>query len=102
MEEMLHAGKLTLGELQRNGANILGFLLKSPSILLLTDRICAEELEVMNTKEADDVDAGDLIAITSDPETQEMVVDGSLLHPAKGNTDILAVTNDYMGEFTVK
>ena len=102
VEEMLHAGKLTLGELQRNGANILGFLLKSPSILLLTDRICAEELEVMNTKEADDVDAGDLIAITSDPKTQEMVVDGSLLHPAKGNTDILAVTNDYMGEFTVK
>ena len=102
VEEMLHAGKLTLGELQRNGANILGFLLKSPSILLLTDRICAQELEAMNTKEADDVDAGDLIAITSDPETQEMVVDGSLLHPAKGNTDILAVTNDYMGEFTVK
>ena len=102
VEEMLHAGKITLGELQRNAANILGFLLKSPSILLLTDRICAEELEVMNTKEADDVDAGDLIAITSDPETQEMVVDGSLLHPAKGNTDILAVTNDYMGEFTVK
>ena len=102
VEEMLHAGKLTLGELQRNGANILGFLLKSPSILLLTDRICAEELETMNTKEADDVDAGDLIAITSDPETQEMVVDGSLLHPAKGNSDILAVTNDYMGEFTVK
>lgn len=102
VEEMLHAGKLTLGELQRNGANILGFLLKSPSILLLTDRICAEELEAMNTKEADDVDAGDLIAITSNPETQEMVVDGSLLHPAKGNTDILAVTNDYMGEFTVK
>ena len=102
VEEMLHAGKLTLGELQRNAANILGFLLKSPSILLLTDRICAEELEAMNTKEADDVDAGDLIAITSDPDTQEMVVDGSLLHPAKGNTDILAVTNDYMGEFTVK
>ena len=102
VEEMLHAGKLTLGELQRNGANILGFLLKSPSILLLTDRICAQELEAMNTKEADDVDAGDLISITSDPETQEMVVDGSLLHPAKGNTDILAVTNDYMGEFTVK
>ena len=102
VEEMLHAGKLTLGELQRNVANILGFLLKSPSILLLTDRICAEELEAMNTKEADDVDAGDLIAITSDPDTQEMVVDGSLLHPAKGNTDILAVTNDYMGEFTVK
>lgn len=102
VEEMLRAGKLTLGELQRNAANILGFLLKSPSILLLTDRICAEELEAMNTKEADDVDAGDLIAITSDPETQEMVVDGSLLHLAKGNTDILAVTNDYMGEFTVK
>ena len=31
-------------------------------------------------EKADDVDAGDLIAITSDPETQEMVVDGSLLH----------------------
>ena len=56
VEEMLHAGKITLGELQRNAANILGFLLKSPSILILADRICEEELEAMNTKEEDDVD----------------------------------------------
>ena len=60
VEEMLHAGKITVGELQRNAANILGFLLKSPSVLLLTDRICKEELEAMNTKEEDDVDAGSI------------------------------------------
>lgn len=100
--EMLHAGKITLGELQRNAANILGFLLKSPSILLLADRICEEELEAMNTKEEDDVDAGSLVNIESDPQTQEIVIDGTLLHPAKGNADVLAVTNDFMGDFTMK
>ena len=102
VEEMLHAGKITLGELQRNAANILGFLLKSPSILLLADRICEEELEAMNTKEEDDVDAGSLVNIESDPQTQEIVIDGTLLHPAKGNADVLAVTNDFMGDFTMK
>ena len=102
VEEMLHAGKITLGELQRNAANILGFLLKSPSILLLADRICEEELEAMNTKEEDDVDAGSLVNIESDPQTQEIVIDGALLHPAKGNADVLAVTNDFMGDFTMK
>ncbi len=102
VEEMLHAGKITVGELQRNAANILGFLLKSPSVLLLTDRICKEELEAMNTKEEDDVDAGSLVSIESDSVTQKIVIDGALLHPAKGNADVLAVTNDFMGDFTMK
>ncbi len=102
VEEMLHAGKLTPGELQRNAENILGFLLKSPSLLLLTDRVCEEELAAMNTREDDDVDAGSLVSIISDPETQEIVIDGSLLHPAKGKADVLAVSRCYEGEFTMK
>ena len=102
VEEMLHAGKITLGELQRNAANILGFRLKSPSILLWTDRICEEELEAMSTKEDDDVDAGSLVNIESDPKTQEIVIEGTMLHPAKGNADVLAVTNDFEGDFTMK
>lgn len=102
VEEMLHAGKITLGELQRNAANILGFLLKSPSILLLADRICEEELEAMNTKEEDDVDAGSLVSIESDSVTQKIVIDGALLHPAKGKADVIAVTNEFMGDFTMK
>ena len=102
VEEMLHAGKITLGELQRNAANILGFLLKSPSVLLLTDRICKEELEAMNTKEEDDVDAGSLVSIESDSVTQKIVIDGALLHPAKGMADVIAVTNEFMGDFTMK
>lgn len=102
VEEMLHAGKITLGELQRNAANILGFLLKSPSILILADRICEEELEAMNTKEEDDVDAGSLVSIESDSVTQKIVIDGALLHPAKGKADVIAVTNEFMGEFTMK
>ena len=102
VEEMLHAGKITVGELQRNAANILGFLLKSPSVLLLTDRICKEELEAMNTKEEDDVDAGSLVSIESDSVTQKIVIDGALLHPAKGMADVIAVTNEFMGDFTMK
>ena len=91
-----------MGELQRNAANILGFLLKSPSVLLLTDRICKEELEAMNTKEEDDVDAGSLVSIESDSVTQKIVIDGALLHPAKGKADVIAVTNEFMGDFTMK
>ena len=102
VEEMLHAGKITVGELQRNAANILGFLLKSPSVLLLADRICEEELEAMNTKEEDDVDAGSLVSIESDSVTQKIVIDGALLHPAKGKADVIAVTNEFMGDFTMK
>lgn len=102
VEEMLHAGKITLGELQRNAANILGFLLKSPSILILADRICEEELEAINTKEEDDVDAGSLVSIESDSVTQKIVIDGALLHPAKGKADVIAVTNEFMGDFTMK
>ena len=102
VEEMLHAGKITLGELQRNAANILGFLFKSPSILILADRICEEELEAMNTKEEDDVDAGSLVSIESDSVTQKIVIDGALLHPAKGKADVIAVTNEFMGDFTMK
>ena len=102
VEEMLHAGKITLGELQRNAANILGFLLKSPSILILADRICEEELEAMNTKEEDDVDTGSLVSIESDSVTQKIVIDGALLHPAKGMADVIAVTNEFMGDFTMK
>ena len=52
--------------------------------------------------EEDDVDAGSLVNIESDPQTQEIVIDGALLHPAKGNADVLAVTNDFMGDFTMK
>ena len=102
VEEMLHAGKITLGELQRNAANILGFLLKSPSILILADRICEEELEAINTNEEDDVDAGSLVSIESDSVTQKIVIDGALLHPAKGKADVIAVTNEFMGDFTMK
>ena len=37
VEEMLHAGKITVGELQRNAANILGFLVKK-SFCFIVDR----------------------------------------------------------------
>ena len=102
VEEMLRAGKITLGELQRNASNILRFLIKSPSLLLMTDRICEEELEAMNTKEDDDVDAGSLVSIVSDPETQEIIIDGKLLHPVKGKADVVAVSRCYEGDFIMK
>ena len=101
VEEMLRAGKITLGELQRNASNILRFLIKSPALLLMTDRICEEELEAMITKN-DDVDAGSLVSIVSDSETQEIIIDGNLLHPAKGKADVVAVSRCYEGDFIMK
>ena len=102
VEEKLHAGELTIGELQRNAKNILGFLLKSPSILHLTGRISKEELEAMHTKEEDDIDANSIVNINEDEATHEIVIDGALLHPAKGNADVVAVRTDFVGDFNVK
>mgnify|MGYP004462758953 CR=1 FL=1 len=101
VEAQLDAGMLTTGELQRNAKNILGFLLKSPAILHMAGRISEKELEAMNSRDEDDVDANNLVKLTSDPETQEIVIGGSVLHPARGNADVLAVTNEFLGDFNV-
>ena len=34
--------------------------------------------------------------------SQKIVIDGALLHPAKGKADVIAVTNEFMGDFTMK
>ena len=101
VEEKLAQGLITRSDLQRNAKNILGYLLKSPAILHLTGRIVPEELEAMNKKEDDDVNANDIVNIIADKETGVVVIDGSLLHPAKGNTDVVAITNDVMGDFVL-
>lgn len=48
------------------------------------------------------MDAGSLVSIESDSVTQKIVIDGALLHPAKGKADVIAVTNEFMGDFTMK
>ncbi|MDD7219512.1 MAG: glycoside hydrolase family 3 C-terminal domain-containing protein [Clostridia bacterium] len=102
MAEQLKTGYLTVGELQRNAENILGFLLKSPSILHMAGRISQEELKVLNTKEEDDVDGGNIINISCEKNSEEIVIDGSLLHPAKGKADVFFIINDHMGDFTME
>ena len=42
------------------------------------------------------------VSIESDSVTQKIVIDGALLHPAKGKADVIAVTNEFMGDFTMK
>ncbi|MDY4694071.1 MAG: glycoside hydrolase family 3 C-terminal domain-containing protein [Blautia sp.] len=100
--EQLKKGYLTVGELQRNAENILGFLLKSPSILHMAGRISQEELEALNTKEEDDVDGGNIVNISCEKNSEEIVIDESLLHPAKGKADVFFIINDHMGDFTME
>lgn len=102
IEEKLHSGWITIGELQRNVKNILGFLLKSPSILHLLGRINKEELDAINTKEKDDIDINNMVNILSNPDTNEIVIDGNILHPSKGNADTISIFNEYIGDYTMK
>ena len=34
--------------------------------------------------------------------TQKIVIDGALLHPAKGKADVIAVTNEFMGDSQIE
>lgn len=100
MKQSLENGWLTRAELQRNAKNILTFLLKSPALLHLEGRICAEELEAMNTKEEGDVLASDLKHFAED-EKGCIEIDKHLLCPKAGNADVFGIFIKEAGEYQI-
>lgn len=90
MQKQMEAGWLSRGELQRNAENILGFLLKSPALLLFNNRICQEELEAMNTKEEGDILASDLKHLDEE-ENGGILISRELLSPRSGHADVFGI-----------
>ena len=100
LQQKLEEGYITRGELQRGAKNILGFILKSPAILHKTGRIAPEELEAMNAKGDNDVAPSDLVYYKAD-ETDEIVIDGALLSPKAGQSDVFGIQVEKFGSYSI-
>ena len=100
LQQKLEEGYITRGELQRGAKNILGFILKSPAILHKTGRIAPEELEAMNAKGDNDVAPSDLVYYKAD-EADEIVIDGALLSPKAGQSDVFGIQVEKFGSYSI-
>lgn len=100
LQQKLEEGYITRGELQRGAKNILGFILKSPAILHKAGRIAPEELEVMNAKGDNDVAPSDLVYYKTD-EADEIVIDGALLSPKAGESDVFGIQVEKFGSYSI-
>ncbi len=100
LQQKLEEGYITRGELQRGAKNILGFILKSPAILHKAGRIAPEELEVMNAKGDNDVAPSDLVYYKTD-EADEIVIDGALLSPKAGQSDVFGIQVEKFGSYSI-
>ena len=100
LQQKLEEGYITRGELQRGAKNILGFILKSPAILHKTGRIAPEELEAMNAKGDNDVAPSDLVYYKTD-EADEIVIDGALLSPKAGQSDVFGIQVEKFGSYSI-
>lgn len=100
MEE-LEAGRVTLGQLQRNAKHILGFILKSPAMLYEMDAISQEELDEIKAAREDDGD----VEVSSYTETDEngiAAIDTSELKASQGTTVAYGFVTDKFGDYDIE
>lgn len=96
--EMLAAGKLTRGELQRNAANICRFAMNTRAM----DRLlgCAEEVEIIGRpKEEDDVTNENVEVFVLDNEVTVPLGDAAA---TKGSSYVFVLDVKHFGEFDVE
>ena len=99
VKECLESGVITWSDLQRNAANILGFILKSPAMLHEMGKISQEELDEMKQQEDDDVSLADINYYEIDDKTGEIVIDASDFPMTKGSSVIFGITVHKFGEY---
>jgi beta-glucosidase len=101
VKEMLEKGYITKAELQRNAKNILGYILKSQAILRFAGRISEEEKKAMELMASQQERVVDPVFYHANPETQEIVISGSELHPKAGESDVFAISAAVDGEYSI-
>ncbi len=97
----LEEGKLTVGQLQRNAKNILGFILKSPAMLYEMDMISQEELDEI--KKADR-DAGNMAVSRyyDGQENGDIVISGEDWDTSQGSTILFGFNGRKNGVFQLE
>lgn len=88
-------GEITRSELQRNAANILRFLMRSPIMLHKLNRINQEELDEMRVSDDNNFVAENLIYFEQNGD--EICIDGSYLEVKKGKTQVFGIIFHKMG-----
>ena len=101
MKKQLEAGFITRGMLQRNAINILKFILKSPSILRLEGRLSKEEEDAISEMESQTDAVVNPVYYEADKDTQEIVIDGALLHTKMGESDVLGISVNESGDYAI-
>ena len=96
IEAALADGSLTVAELQRNAADICGFLLNTNAMKRLAG--CADEVEVINRPGEADINGGDVVFYDLDDELE---IDLSGIRSVKGNSHSFALKVDKPGWFDV-
>ena len=99
--EALAGGVISRAQLQRNAANILGFILESPAMLYELDLIDEEERKDRRAGSDDDFSADDLVYYAADEETNTVTVPGTDWDTAKGNSIVFGITVPEMGLYDI-
>jgi len=103
LEEALTSGDITRGDLQRNVANILSFIMRSPAMLWELELIDEEEIEALMVVEVDDVNAYELSYYSADPQTNNpIVVDGSKFNTHIGSSVVFGINLKKFGKYAIE
>lgn len=103
VEEAIASGIITRYDLQRNTANILNFIMRSPAMLRTMNLISKEELDAMEEQDEDGFAADDIVFYEPQDEAQEVVViDGSHLDTSIGNSHTYGVTLPKLGKYQLE
>lgn len=102
-DDMAHqfaAGYLTRAELQRNAGNILRFLLDTPAMLRLAGRMEEEHGRPLTLPDSGNMPDAVKRCRAADG-TGEAIVEGDLLHPARGKMDVFEILGTNPGRCTI-
>lgn len=91
VKEALEDGTITRGELQRNAANILNFLLSSPAMLYEMDAISEEELADRKPLDEDEIFAEDIVYYTQDENSGEILIPVDKWETGKGSQILFGI-----------
>lgn len=99
--EALEQGVITIGQLQRNAAHILRFILRSPAMLYEMERITKEEIQERDSDAEEDTDYRN-IAYYVQNEEGEIVVYGDDWDTKKGSSVVFAIDAALLGTYDLE
>lgn len=103
VDDALASGIISRFDLQRNTANILRFIMRSPAMLRELGRISEEELSAMEEKDEDGFSAEDIYFYEPLDEGQEVVeIDGSDLDTQSGSAHTYGLTLPILGKYQLE